>query len=186
VGGDKDVYRGNVMSAMLSPLEALAERHRIIVFALMHMNKQDAAKVIYRVGGSIAIVGSARSVLVLLEKPDDSTRRLIGHIKSNYARRGQEFEMSVISDQSGLAKVEYEGPSDLKIEEMFQKPDNGGGKKVAEAQDFLESRLLEGPIPAAEMYEEALRQGISDTSLERAKKKANVKSVRSLDNSRFL
>jgi RecA-family ATPase len=187
VGGDKDVYRGNVMSSMLAPLEALAENRNVIVFALMHMNKQDAAKIIYRVGGSVAIVGSARSVLLLADHPSDSTRRVVGHIKSNYARKGDAFEMSVIGHEDGLAVVKYEDKSEIKIEELFQKPDSaGGGKKVQEAQDFLETRLLESPMPANEMYEEALKQGISDTSLERAKKKLKIQSVRSLDNSRYL
>lgn len=75
----------------LAPLAGMATRLGIAVLVVAHLNKDKGMDAIYRVGGSIGLVGGARSLLVFTRDPDDpdgedGDRRALGHVKSNWAR----------------------------------------------------------------------------------------------------
>ena len=53
IGGKIDTGKDNEVRATLGPLMVLARKRRIAVLAVMHLNKTEAAKVIYRVAGSV-------------------------------------------------------------------------------------------------------------------------------------
>jgi RecA-family ATPase len=194
VGGRADVYRPNEMSSVLTPLQALASKYHIVVIVLMHMNKQDAAKAIYRVAGSIAIVGTSRCALYMDFKPDDEDKigRIICHIKSNYTVHGRSQEIGIhrgfSDDQKRLSLpiVSYVGESELTAEDLLNKPkdDGAGGKKLEEAKSYILDRMVDGPQPATEMILGAVEfkpEPISLKTLERAKKALGIESKRSTD-----
>jgi RecA-family ATPase len=175
VGGKADVYRANEVSALLGPLQAIAEQFRIVVIGLMHMNKQDAAKAIYRVGGSIGFVGASRSTMFLDFKPEEPDARILCHVKANYSAHGPSQEISVVNGPNGIARLSWVGQSELHADDLLAKPDREtGGKKVAAAQQMLDDLLVEGPMYQSDIYAEAEKREISARSLERAKKKMGV------------
>lgn len=191
VGGRADVYRPNEMSAVLTPLQALASKYHIVVIVLMHMNKQDAAKVIYRVAGSIAIVGTSRCALYMDFKPEDDSKvgRVICHIKSNYTAHGKSQEIDIRSyftddrKRLSLPIVSYVGQSEFTAEDLLSKPkdDGAGGKKLEEAKNYILDMMVDGARPATEMIEGALNfkpEPISMKTLERAKKVLGILSIR--------
>ena len=187
VGGKADVYRQNEVSALLSPLQAIAQQFQIVIIGLMHMNKQDAAKAIYRVGGSIGFVGSSRSAMFLDVKPDEPQARILCHVKANYSAHGSSQELTVMSDSNGIGRVCWVGRSEFRADDLLAKPDReGGGKKLKEAEELLNDVLVDGGIAASEIYARAEAIGIKPRTLERAKKKLGVESRRSDDNSQFV
>jgi hypothetical protein len=183
VGGKADVYRQNEVSAILTPLQTTAAHFNVVMIGLMHMNKQDAAKVIYRVGGSIGFVGASRSALFLEYKPDEPNARILCHAKSNYSARGQSQEMEILNHKDGVVRLEWVGPSELNANDLLTKPDKeSGGKKLREAEDLINDLLLDGGMKSTEIYARADELGIAVKTLERAKKKLGVQSIRSDDN----
>lgn len=190
VGGKADVYRPNEVSALLSPLQAMAQEFNIVIIGLMHMNKQDAAKAIYRIGGSISFAGTARSAMYLDVKPDEPNMRVMCHVKANYSAHGPAQEIEVSSGADSIANLEWAGQSELSANDLLAKPDGEtSGKKLSEAEDFLLDLLMEGgPLPSTEIYEAAEKREpkITKRTLERAKKTLEIESVKKLKDGKEL
>jgi hypothetical protein len=66
-----DTNQDHGIRRALAGLAMMAERRRIAVLVCAHLNKSEQRQMLYRVGGSIGIVGLARSVLFLTHDPDD-------------------------------------------------------------------------------------------------------------------
>src|SRR5262249_28245352 len=83
LAGKYDMARDNEVRFVLQPLVDMARRLNVAVVVVMHLRKEEAARVIYRVGGSVGgFVGLARSVLVVA-KQEATGRRAVTHAKSN-------------------------------------------------------------------------------------------------------
>ena len=82
-----DENRNNDVRTGLRPLRDLAEQTGTAVLAIAHLNKKEAERAIYRVGGSIGFVAVARSVLLCAEDPGDESNRIIARVKGNLCRR---------------------------------------------------------------------------------------------------
>jgi AAA domain len=91
IGARIDTHRDASVRRVLAPLAGLAERQRLTVAGIAHLNKDAAAKLLSRVGGSVAFGAAPRSVLAFARHPDDpggerGLERVIGHAKSNHGR----------------------------------------------------------------------------------------------------
>lgn len=62
------------------------------------------------------------------------------------------------------------------LEAMEAAADGSRGNAKNEAEEFLRSRLVNGPVPAHEIYAEAKAQCIAIATLRRAKRDLNVVS----------
>jgi putative DNA primase/helicase len=93
-----DSHKDADVRSKLAALTAFAELRRIAVVLVAHLNKNEARKAVYRVGGSIGFVALARSVLLFGRDPD-SGRRAIVPLKSNLAALAAAVEYSI---QDGL------------------------------------------------------------------------------------
>jgi AAA domain/Domain of unknown function (DUF3854) len=90
LGAKADTNRANVVTALLGPLRKLAEQYDCAVLCSRHPAKggQNVAKILYRGMGSQAFIGTARSGLFVEEHPDDPTKSLLVHYKSNTGAKG--------------------------------------------------------------------------------------------------
>jgi hypothetical protein len=89
--GDKiDINRANAVTAILGPLKKLAEAYDCAVVCSRHPAKQGqhVAKILYRGMGSQAFVGTVRSGLFVEEHPEDDSKSLLVHYKSNTGKLG--------------------------------------------------------------------------------------------------
>jgi RecA-family ATPase len=73
---DQDVRRA------LAPLAVLAERTGAAVVVVRHLNKGTGGKALYRGGGSIGIIGAARSALLVAKDPQDDNQRVLAAQKA--------------------------------------------------------------------------------------------------------
>ena len=89
-----DAHRDAEVRSALQPLQDLARLHNVAVVCIAHLNKGEAQRAMYRVGGSIGFTGAARSVL-LVARDQDSGRRAIVPIKQNLSAPVDPIEFRV-------------------------------------------------------------------------------------------
>jgi len=170
---DQDVRRA------LAPLAGLAQRTGAAVVAVRHLNKGSGGNALYRGGGSIGIVGAARSALLVAKDPQDDARRVLAAQKSNLSKPAPSLAFSLENTANGAVRVAWRGESPLGASELLAGPVEGGGHTAeVEAQGFLRELLDTGPVPTEEVFGEAKTARISEKTLRRAKDSMGVLSVR--------
>src|SRR5206468_8328077 len=107
---------GNVETReVLEPLAEMANRLRIAVIAVTHLNKGGAGNqsALNRFAGSIAFVAAARAAFAVIEDPEDDERRLLLQAKNNLGKAcdGLAFrlEQRLIQDDIVSSNVMFEG-----------------------------------------------------------------------------
>lgn len=175
---DQDVRRG------LAPLAAMAERTGAAVVVVRHLNKMAGGNTLYRGGGSIGIIGAARSGLVVGLDPQDEERRILAPTKGNLCKKAPSLVYAVTTAENGAARVEWKGESTLSASDLTQVPDTPEEKSaLGEAVEFLLDELSEHPMAATQVFKDAEGAAISRSTLKRAKGMLNVKSVHEADGS---
>lgn len=85
--GATDGNNDPMVRSAISPLARMAERNRLAVLVLMHMNKARAQDPMVRAGGSIGLPGIARSGLLMGQNPDypdDTGLRVVASFKNSW------------------------------------------------------------------------------------------------------
>src|SRR5215213_10043991 len=82
-----DSHKDQGVRQALTPLKEMAERKGVAILLIRHMSKQDARNALYRGGGSIGIIGAARSGMLVEQHPDDEDLRVLAMVKSNLAEQ---------------------------------------------------------------------------------------------------
>ena len=161
-----DAHRDSEIRSSLQPLADFAENSGVGVLAIAHLNKKEAERALYRVGGSIGFVGLARSVLLAAIDPEDG-RRAIAPLKCNLAALPDPIQYRI--DDEG--KFWWGCTSgELTADHLLRsvRPDKYGGAR-ASAEAFLRETLADGPRPANELDALAEEHGISERTLKRAR-----------------
>ncbi|QYA08309.1 hypothetical protein J5285_06330 [Agrobacterium larrymoorei] len=147
------------------------------------MTKAKHDKAIYQGGGSMDVIGAARSAFLVCEHPNDSGTKLIVHIKHNIAPRGQTQTYELYSEKEGdIARLNWLGPSDITVDDLMSPTE--GKKRMSsldEAIEFLRVYLKNGRQPTTTVEKEAAARGISEKTLERARHSLSVKSSKARD-----
>lgn len=181
IGGATDTGRDAAVREALKPTVELASRHGISVLLLAHLNKGDA-KSLYRVTGSIAFVGIARTTLLAGEYQG---RRYLAVDKTNLGARPDAVEY-LIEDVAGPGSNTgtlvwgAQDPS-VRAQDLVGVGARGGPRGQSEldrAKQWLVDALDGGPRPQKELEEEAAQEAISRATLTRAKQELLVVSTR--------
>lgn len=177
VPSGQDMYKPNVIRQLLSFLKDIAETGDTAVLIIRHLTKAKHDKAIYRGGGSMDVIGAARSAFLVCEHPNDSSTKLVVHIKHNIAKRGQTQSYEIYADDGGMATLNWLGPSDISIDDLISS--EGGTPKMSaldEAIQFLRVFLKNGPEATTKVEKEAAARDISEKTLERARRSLGVVS----------
>lgn len=165
---------GNVETReVLEPLADMANRLRIAVVAVTHLNKGGGAgnqSALNRFAGSIAFVAAARAAFAVIEDPEDDERRFLLQAKNNLGKKckGLAFrlEQRLVGDDVMSSNVMFEGEHvSESIDEALSASEGrggAGGKRTNkdEAADFLRSVLADGPLPVLQIEAEARQAGL--------------------------
>lgn len=168
---DQDVRRA------LAPLAAMAERIGAAILLVRHLNKGESANALYRGGGSIGIIGAARSGLLAAPDPEDETgeSRILGVLKANLAVVPLSLRYRVQPEGAAIG-ISWEGPSGHRAAALLsQSVGEDARTAVEEAAEFLESFLMDNPATAEEVRRKARAAGFADRTLDRAKKRLRIK-----------
>jgi len=166
----KDTSKANEVRGILSPLAALAEKHGVALLAVRHLNKGNA-QALYRGQGSIDFIAAARAAFVVGENPDDSTERVLCHLKSNLAPKTPSLAFSI---EAGVLR--WRGDSELTAEQVLAAPAAGDERNATdELMEWLKDQLEDGPRPTKEIQREARAAGYQDKPLRSARERLGIK-----------
>jgi hypothetical protein len=177
--GEVNSHRDQDVRRALAPLARLAERTGAAIVVVRHLNKATSGNALYRGGGSIGIVGAARSGLLIAKHPEDDGRRVLASIKSNLAAPAPSLVFYLSGTESGAVRVDWKGETPLDAAALLSAPtDHEERSALSEAQEFLREVLAAGPVAAAEVRQEADSAGIAKRTLDRARQSLGVVSER--------
>jgi len=177
--GDVNSHRDQDVRRALAPLARLAERTGAAIVVVRHLNKASGGNALYRGGGSIGIVGAARSGLLVAKHPEDDGCRVLASIKSNLAAPAPSLVFELGSAENGAVRVGWKGASDLDASQLLSAPTDHEERSSAQsAQDFLRETLSGGSEAVSDIRKQANEAGLSWRTVERAKATLGVRAAR--------
>lgn len=155
---------GNVETReVLEPLAEMADRLRIAVVAVTHLNKGGAGgqSALNRFAGSIAFVAAARAAFAVIEDSEDDGRRLLLQAKNNLGAKcnGLAFrlEQRIVDGDILSSNVMFEsGHVSQSIDEALTASESRGGvtggqTSKDDAAEFLSDVLSRGAVDVLEV-----------------------------------
>ncbi len=172
--GEIDAHKDQDVRRCLHRLKGLAQSTGVAILLIRHLNKMNHNTAMYRGGGSIGIIGAARSALLVGPHTQEPKIRVLASVKSNLgpAPRSLAYALEPAGD---VARIGWIGESDLSADEILAQP--GAGKKSAGEQcaEALRGLLEDGPKESAEL-DNALKQlGYSENAVKKARSILKVK-----------
>jgi hypothetical protein len=173
----RDANNDQKVRQALMPLRALAERTNMAVILVRHMNKSGGRHSLYRGSGSIGIIGTTRSGLLIAKHPDDRNMRVLCQTKSNLGPIAPSLLFEPVMDESGVVRIEWRGECDYTADDLL-KPSSGHEDKLENARTFLLETLADGRVEQAKVMAMAAKAAIAWRTVERAKEVLGVVSRR--------
>ncbi|MGA2173023.1 MAG: AAA family ATPase [Sedimentisphaerales bacterium] len=170
-----DSHRDSDIRGILAPLCELAEQTGVAIVGVTHLNKNATGKAVYRALGSIGLIAAARTAWLVSEDPEqpESKRRLLIPAKQN-----------ILINPTGLAfeivdgKIIYESePVNTTADEALGQGSTVEAPALNQAKQWLIEQLPAGKaIASIELSKLARENGISESTLRRAKRELKVVS----------
>ena len=183
--GKTDSHKNSEVRGVLEPLSEMAERTRVAILSVTHFSKAGAnntTKALDRFIGSIAFTGAPRAAFAVIEDAEHEERRLFLHAKNNLTRapQGLAFRLEQCLIEGGIiaSRVVWDAePVRITANEALAADAEGakGGTAKAEATEFLENLLANGPIPVSEIKDQADGAGLKWATVRRAQKALGIK-----------
>jgi hypothetical protein len=159
--------------AALLPFLRITDTRLCSVLAVRHTTKGRGPWSTARGVGHISLLGSARTGLYVSRHPDDPELRVLSVSKQNASRPGPSLGFRLVD-----GKMAWEGPLDVTAEELTGVPPREAWRRPRDrAAAWLRLQLADGPRPASELTDAAIRAGIPERTLHRAKAAAKIRAV---------
>jgi hypothetical protein len=154
----------------------MAGRTGAAIVLVRHLTKEGRHKALYRGGGSIGIIGSARSGLLVADHPKEKGLRVLTVSKSNLAAKPLALVYRVVKNPAGLPVIEWTDILELTADEALHPAKEPKREElgILRAAEWLTEALRDGARPAGELIREALAVGIGERTLQRARDAAHV------------
>jgi hypothetical protein len=173
---DKEVRQG------MAPLITLVEELQVCASGLRHLAKNPSLSFQNRGLESVAWKALARTELTVMYDPtqDEPGRKVLVRSKGNVGREPKPLPFEILGeldDDDAPPWLEFDAPLHdmdwLKLNQVAvaKAKSGGGGTAVGDAIKFLREQLRGGvEVPAAEIQEQAEAEGISESTLKRARR----------------
>ncbi len=183
--GDTDSHKNAEVRALLAPLAKLAERYRVAVVCVSHLNKGGgSSEALLRITGSLAFAAAARAAFIVARDPDNQARRFFLPGKNNLARdeTGLAFTVEPVCLPGGIetSRVSWEAaPVAVTADEVLA-PDATAQDRTAvqEAVEWLCGLLADGPLSAKDIQRQAGQAGIAWHTVRRAKDTLGIRPAK--------
>lgn len=176
--GSVDSHKDADIRRVLHRVKEMAERTRAAVVIVRHLNKLGSGQALYRGGGSIGIIGAARSALLVGRHPEDRDRRVLAPVKTNLCRMPPSLAFAH-EPGDGPNRLAWLGEATFDADAILTNPAHPRGEATGDAERFLTDLLANVPVPRGDVYRQSRAAGIKDRTLERAKAKLRVQSEKS-------
>ncbi len=179
-----DTYKNSDARGIMAPLAKLAEKHNFAILFIQHLNKSTSQSSYARFTGSTGFLDAARAGFVVGHSPDNDGSRVLASVKSNWARDDTSFSYEILSEDvvgecQDIPFIEWLGKSQFTAAEVIAFEVTSDKTSAIEvACNFLEDLLANAPTDANKVYGLAREQGISKSTLDRAKAQLNISSER--------
>jgi hypothetical protein len=179
-GSDTNSYRDQDVRRALAPLAAMLERTGAAGVIVRHLNKSASAHALYRGGGSIGIIGAARSGLLVAPDPEDESqqRRIVAVTKSNLAALAPALAYRVEPGANEHPYVVWEGVTHHRTADLLTVQSEEERSALEEAKEYLRHALADGPRPSAALLTESRKYGVAEKTLRRAVRELGIKPRR--------
>jgi hypothetical protein len=176
---DQDVRRA------MHRLKILADKTGAAVLVLRHLNKLNGGPALYRGGGSIGIIGAARSGLLVGRDPNDPTKHVLASNKSNLGPPPKSLYYALVA--SGKVSVIGWGEvCDLTNDDILGVPGSRQRRSVLEqCCELLAELLKDGQKAETEIKETVLQHGHKERTYYAARKKLKVRSAKSSEDGKW-
>lgn len=185
LGGDTNAHRDQDVRRVLRRMADLAETTSAAIVVIRHLNKATGGNALYRGGGSIGIIGAARSGLLVARDPDDqgeeSRGRVLATTKCNLAKEAGSLKFHLEeAEAKGIttSKIVWDGISQHAADALLAQADGEEKSALQEAAEFLDGLLTGGAVEASEVKRSAKSNGISERTLYKAKQSLDILSRR--------
>lgn len=177
LSGAVDSHKDSDVRRVLAQVKRIAERTQAAILVVRHLNKMaTVSEAMYRGGGSIGIIGAARSALLVAKHPVTPCVRVLARVKGNLCEEPPALAYAIEKVDGGAA-VGWLGEADLTANDLLSKQGTGKprGEAIVEAERFLREELANGPVAAAELLDRAAEREIAEITLRRAKDRLGVR-----------
>jgi putative DNA primase/helicase len=169
---------GDVRAA-LQCLANFAEKHRLAVVLVSHLNKSIGGSAITRIMGSTEWVAVPRAVFLVVEEPGVD-RRLFLPLKNNLGpdRIGYAFriENRIVAGGISTSAVVWDRDPVTKTADEALAATAKNKKASPTAMDFLQQVLRDGPMDQTEIVRLGKEAGFTEKNLRTAREKLGVRS----------
>lgn len=171
-----DSHNNSEVRGVLAPLASLAERYKIAIVAVSHLNKNENLQAIYRTMGSIAFTAAARSVwAVTFDKSDkEKSKRLLIPFKTNLSVDSTSLAFGIIDNRI----VFEEHPIVIDPERLLSINNPKNNSALNQAVCYLNEILKDGPVTSDEIFSGAEKSNISAPTIRRAQKSLGIKAYK--------
>jgi hypothetical protein len=162
---------------VLAELNRIAGKTEAAVLIVRHLNKSTAKQAIYRGGGSIGIIGAARSGLLMTRHPEEPNGLLLTVSKSNLGLKPPGLGLRVETGWNGVGVIGWGGELEISADDALAGPSpeqEEAATELSQAEGWLREALKDSSVPAKQLFSEAEDNGISRGQLKRAKERLGV------------
>ena len=190
-----DSHNNGTVRKALQPLVDMANEYNLAVLGILHFNKStETSNPLNRIVGSVGFGSMARLVMVSVIDNDNPDSRLLVRVKSNVGLNGDGFRYSIsvkeLEEHPGISSIYIKWDESLKgkPEELLgfdpYKEDKSEGTTLRKAKELITDTLSKSTnksFRASEIETILEENGISISTIKRAKKDLNIESYKSRD-----
>ena len=174
-----DSHNNADVRAFLVPLADFAQKMKMAVVCVSHLNKSSGNEAVLRVSGSMAFVAAARAVYFVTADRDDDSRRFFLPLKNNLGpnRGGLAFRIESKEPEPGImtSAVAWESELvNLSADEALESTDPEERRAVDDAKEFLEVVLANGPCAVKNIEGDAKNANHAWATIRRAKQALGI------------
>lgn len=176
MGHRVDMNKGNDVRSVLGPLVKLGRELECTFIVVRHFNKGRDGSAAQKGAGSVDFRNTARATLQVIHTEE---RSYLALEKSNYAARASALSFSIEGGRINWGeKFDLSADQILGIARHETSASGDDPTALERALEFLKAELKDGAKPAKEITRNARDLDISPKTLQRAKAKIGVESVK--------
>jgi putative DNA primase/helicase len=173
IGQGVDTHRDSDVRRCLHRLAVMAEETGVAVLLVRHLTKEIGKNAKYRGGGSIGIIGAARSGMLVGEHPDDDNCCVLASTKSNLGPAPTSL-MYRIRPAGDTSSIEWLGSTPLSANDVVSPKPAKRPSKVDQCAKLLSEILADEPMEADKATRHCKEAGYSERTIRRARKTAKI------------
>jgi hypothetical protein len=173
-----DPFKDHEVRRVMRPLADLARETGAAVVIVRHLKKGEGSA-LHRGGGSMGIIGAARSGLLVGPDPNIEGGRIIAGTKCNVAAIAPSVRFRVV-DHEGTGRIEWGEVTNIGANEIAATGQTRPTRsKEAEAIEALREALAAGPRMTSDVLSDLTEAGFAGATIRRASKTLGVRREQS-------